>query len=88
MGARPPGADGWQRWQRWRREYAPLEQGLVDWPAFIRLLRRRGYDGYLSNEDTRPVPLVERLTSARDSIIRLWNAAAADGGSSAGSVPR
>lgn len=72
--AGPPGADGSQRW---RREYVPLEQGLVDWPAFIRLLRRRRYDGYLSNEDTRPLPLAERLTAGRDAIVRLWNAAPA-----------
>ncbi len=65
-----PDGDGWRRW---RRECVPLEQGLVDWPAFVGLLRRRQYDGYLSNEDTRPLPLTERLTSGRDTILRLWN---------------
>ena len=68
-----PDADGWRRW---RREYVPLEQGSVDWPAFLRLLRGRGYDGYLSNEDTRPVPLEERLDAGRTTITRLWAAGA------------
>jgi len=62
-------------WQRWRREYVPLDQGLVDWPAFVKLLRQMQYDGYLSNEDTRPLPLAERLTTGRDTILRLWNTA-------------
>lgn len=70
--AAAPGTDGWRHW---RRDYVPLEQGLVDWPAFIRVLRHRQYDGYLSNEDTRPVPLTERLASGRDVISRLWDAA-------------
>ncbi len=68
-----PGADGWRRW---RREYVALEQGLVDWPAFLGVLCGRGYDGYLSNEDTRPVPLEERLDAGRTTITRLWAAGA------------
>ncbi len=51
---------------------AGLEEGLIDWPAFLRVLHWRAYDGYLSNEDSRPVPLPARLAEDRDIVARLW----------------
>ena len=62
--------------RRWIRANADLEEGLVDWPAFLRVLHRLGYDGFLSNEDGRPVALPDRLAEDRDVITRLWRAAA------------
>jgi sugar phosphate isomerase/epimerase len=61
--------------RRWIRANADLEEGLIDWPAFLRVLRRLNYDGYLSNEDSRPVPLPARLAEDRDIIARLWREA-------------
>jgi sugar phosphate isomerase/epimerase len=61
--------------RRWICANADQEEGLVDWPAFLRVLRRRDYDGYLSNEDGRPVPLPARLVEDRDVITRLWRGA-------------
>jgi sugar phosphate isomerase/epimerase len=61
--------------RRWICANADLEEGLVDWPAFLRVLHRRNYDGYLSNEDGRPVPLPARLGEDRDVITRLWREA-------------
>ncbi len=62
--------------QRWSRVNADLEEGLVDWTVFFRVLHRLGYDGYLSNEDGRPVPLSQKLVEDHEIVTRLWQAAA------------
>jgi sugar phosphate isomerase/epimerase len=57
---------------RWTVAAMDLEEGLVDWPAFLGVLRRLGYDGYLSCEDGRPISLPAKLSKGRETITRLW----------------
>lgn len=35
----------------WGFEYVPFRQGMIDWKEIVRLLRKRGYDGWFSIED-------------------------------------
>jgi sugar phosphate isomerase/epimerase len=56
-------------WQRpsdggvWHCTWAPLEDGVVDWPALFAALRTVGYTGWLSFEDfSQERPSVEALT--------------------------
>ena len=60
---------------RWRRAAASLEDGMMSWPAFLRILQRRGYDGYLSSEDGRQLAPAEKLAQNRASITRYWRQA-------------
>ena len=53
----------------WRAEFAPLPEGVVDFPALFRALRQVGYDGWVSIEDfSNEQPLRNRL---RDNLAYL-----------------
>lgn len=58
--------------KRWTLANADLEEGLVDWPAFLRVLHQLAYDGYLSCEDGRPISLPAKLAEDGAIITRLW----------------
>lgn len=41
---------------RWRWEWAPLDEGMVDWGHVLGLLAQRGFGGWLTNENIYHVP--------------------------------
>lgn len=45
----------------WHWEWVGLNEGTVDWKEIIGILKQRGYDGYLSNEDFREIPPSKKL---------------------------
>ena len=55
--------------------FAPLGEGMVDFPALVDVLRRSGYDGwYVLEQDVRlgpPWPLQEPLANAQRSVAYL-----------------
>lgn len=49
--------------REWSCASCPLREGIVDWPAYIQVLKDVGYDGWLFFEDfSTEQPTVERIT--------------------------
>ena len=52
---------GWIRDRgTWSWGWMALDEGMVDWPAFLRHLKHMGYSGWLSNENFLLVPVDQR----------------------------
>lgn len=63
----------------WKHVLPPLEEGLVDWPEAVRLLRQVGYDGPLAyhGEVTGYMPhRVGEIAGAEAALLRKWLAEA------------
>ena len=47
--------------KQWYWEWVGLDEGIVNWKEVINILKQKGYDGYLSNEDFREIPASQKL---------------------------
>ncbi len=57
--------------KRWDWGYVPLDEGIVDWEEVISIIRQRGYDGYLSNEDHSDIPVSQKLEKNLDYLKKI-----------------
>lgn len=53
---------------KWYPKWTGLEEGMVDWKEIIKILKQRGYEGYLSNEDFREIPPSNKLKKDIDYL--------------------
>jgi len=48
---------------KWKGVASPVHKGIVDWPAVIKVLKEKNYDGWLFFEDfSTETPMEERVT--------------------------
>ena len=56
--------------KEWHWDWLPMKEGIVNWPQVIGILKERGFDGYLSNEDFCNLPIDQKL---KEDIAYLRN---------------
>lgn len=56
--------------KEWHWDWLPIKEGIVNWQQVIGILKKRGFDGYLSNEDFCNLPTSQKL---KEDIAYLRN---------------